>query len=442
MPSSHDSERSAHQGERVSRDAVPQASARDFTRDAAHGKQQDERWMREALELAAATVGLAAPNPYVGCVLVRDGVVIGRGAHRYDQKLHAEAVALAEAKTGAAAANAIAGSTAYVTLEPCAHQGRTPPCANALVAAGIKRVVVATGDPNPLVNGKGIEILRSAGIAVTQGVLRDQARALNDGFARVMRTGLPFVTLKAALSLDGRIAPPVSIRQLGHVNYLTGARSLLAVHTMRHATDAVLTGIGTALADNPLLTDRSGGQRRRPLLRVVLDSQLRLPLESQLARTAIAEPERTPLLLCTPEHTAKDPVVAERRSRLENAGIAIATVARTEAGIIDIESVLRLLAERYQVLHVLTEAGAALNRALLAGQSPIADKLTLFYAPLFLGGDGVPLVSGGLPLAVEMHRSSVTESGSDFRLDAYLRDPWKAARAATDTDAETSSKLK
>lgn len=433
MSSSKDSKTFEAQNELVSRDAAPHTSV--------HDEKQDEHWMRQALDLAGATVGLAAPNPYVGCVLVRDGVVIGRGAHRYDQKLHAEAGALAEAKKRAAGASAAEGATAYVTLEPCAHQGRTPPCANALVAAGVKRVVIATGDPNPLVNGKGIEILRSAGIAVTQGVLRDEARALNDGFARVMRTGLPFVTLKAGLSLDGRIAPPASIRQLGQVNYLTGARSLLAVQALRHAADAVLTGIGTVLADNALLTDRSGGQRRRPLLRVVLDSQLRLPLDSQLARTAIAEPERTPLLVCTPGPATKDPTVAERRSRLESAGISIATVARTEDGNIDIESVLRLLAERYQVLNVLTEAGATLNRALLAGPYPIADKLVLFYAPLFLGGDAVPMVSSGLPLAVEMHRASVTESGSDFRLDAYLRDPWSASRTASDSGAEASSKL-
>lgn len=397
--------------------------------------ETDHQWMRAALDLAAATTGLAAPNPHVGCVLVHHNTVVGRGAHRYDEKLHAEAVALAEA--GARAA----GATAYVTLEPCAHQGRTPPCAHALVAAKVSRVVVATGDPNPVVDGRGIAILRAAGIAVTVGVLRDEARALNDGFARVMRSGLPCVTLKAGLSLDGRIAPGPLARQPGSVTYLTGARSLLAVQAMRHAADAVLTGIGTVLADNPLLTDRSGGERRRPLLRVVLDSKLRLPIDSRLAQSALAEPLQTTLLLCTLAPHQPDAAYAERRTQLEAAGIAIATVARTDTGAIDLDSVLRLLAGRYQVLNVLTEAGSTLNRALLTGANPIADKLTLFYAPLFLGGDGVPFVSTGPSLPVEMQRAQMTESGSDFRLDAYLRDPWQAAVAAPGADATASSKL-
>ena len=385
------------------------------------GRDPDARWMRHALELAEASVGLASPNPHVGCVLVRHGIVVGRGAHHYDRKDHAEAVALREAGEQAR------GATAYVTLEPCAHTGRTPPCAQALIGAGVARVVAATGDPFPLVNGRGLALLREAGIAVTVGVLESQARALNDGFARFVLKGLPLVTLKAGVSLDGRIAPPRSEKAPGSVAYLTGAHSLLAVQKLRHASDAVLTGIGTVLEDNPLLTDRSGGARRRPLLRVVLDSRLRLPVESQLVRTARADPGD--LLIFTVDAPG-DRAHAERRQVLEAAGVRVRSVGTASAGGLDLRAVLRLLAEEHQVLNLLVEGGSRLNRALLAGDGPdgagqIADKLCLFYAPMFLGEAGVPLVAGELPLPLEMRRSVISESGSDFRLEAWLRDPWR-----------------
>lgn len=388
----------------------------------------DQRWMRVALELAQQTIGLATPNPRVGCVLVKDGVEIGRGAHLYDHRHHAEVVALQQAASSAS------GATAYVTLEPCSHTGRTPPCAKALINAGVRRVVIATGDPNPQVSGRGMELLREAGITVTVGVLSTQARTLNDGFARFIRSGLPFVTLKAALSLDGRIAPPTSLRQPSSVAYLTGARSLLYVQMMRQSVDAILTGIGTVLADNPLLTDRSHRPRRKPLLRVVLDSQLRIPLDSKLVQTALAGTTDPTLLLCTAESPPNSPHTAgwhARRDALAAAGIPIATVTRTVAGRPDLAAVLRLLAEQYQVLNVLAEGGSELNRALLSdetdktGTGPIADKLCLFYAPTFLGTAGVPLLASDSPLSLELQRSSIAESGSDFRLEAYLRDPWR-----------------
>ena len=382
------------------------------------GRDPDTRWMRQALELARDSIGLASPNPHVGCVLVSHGAVVGRGAHHYDRVDHAEAVALREAGEQAR------GATAYVTLEPCAHTGRTPPCAQALVRAGVARVVVATGDPFALVNGRGLALLREAGIAVTVGVLENEARALNDGFARFVLKGLPFVTLKAGVSLDGRIAPPRARKPAGSVAYLTGAHSLLAVQGLRHAADAVLTGIGTVLADNPLLTDRSGGARRRPLLRAVLDSRLRLPLDSQLVRTAGGD-----LLVCTAEAPG-DPVHAERRRALEAAGVQVRAVGITGADGLDLDAVLRLLAQEYRVLNLLAEGGSQLNRALLgsepaSGAAAIADKLCLFYAPMFLGEAGVPLVAGELPLPLELRRSAISESGSDFLLEAWLRDPWR-----------------
>lgn len=389
---------------------------------------RDASWMRMALQLAEASTGLAAPNPRVGCVVVKGGEVLGRGAHYYDRKDHAEVVALREA--GAAAR----GATAYVTLEPCAHTGRTAPCAAALLAAGVARVVVATGDPNPLVNGRGTAMLREQGVAVTMGVMAEEARTLNDGFARWIRTGLPFVLLKAAVSLDGRVAPPQAIKPQGSVAYLTGARSLLAVQKLRHAMDAVLTGIGTVLEDNPLITDRSGGARRRNLLRVVLDSRLRLPLESRLVHSA-----RGDVLVLTGEKPG-DEEHRRRRAALEQAGIAVCTVSADAEGRLDVRAGLRLLGQQYGVLNVMAEGGPRLNRTLLERETApaIADKLCLFFAPMFLGDEGVPLLAGGLPLQLEYRRFSLAEVGSDFRVDAYLRDPWREIENASGTPASTS----
>src|ERR1700733_3552730 len=259
----------------------------------------DEAFMRQALKLAADTTGLASPTPQVGCILVSNGEVIGEGAHIYDNRDHAEIAAL---KQAAARGLSPRGATAYVTLEPCSHHGRTPPCADSLIAAGIPRCVIATKDPNPQVSGQGIEKLRAAGIEVTLGVLQQQARDLNDAFAHYIRTRTPFVTLKAALSSDGKLAPPPASRFPNQPHWLTGPAARHEVQLLRHASDAVLTGIGTVLADNPLLTDRSGMQdparsglfgpnalpRRRPLLRVILDTHLRIPQDSQLVRSAVS----------------------------------------------------------------------------------------------------------------------------------------------------------
>ena len=384
-------------------------------RSQAQTSGSDEHWMRMAVQLARDTVGLASPNPHVGCVLVRDGAVVGRGAHLYDRKDHAEVVALQEAGGEAR------GATAYVTLEPCAHTGRTGPCAAALLEAGVARVVIATGDPNRQVNGRGAAMLREGGVAVSLGTLAEEARVLNDGFARWIRTGLPLVQVKAALSLDGRIAPPPAMRQEGTVSYLTGAHALMAVHHMRHAADAVLTGVGTVLADNPLLTDRSGGQRRRRLLRVVLDSRLRTPLSSRLVQTAEED------VLVITAAASQDNEHAARRAALALAGVKVCGVALGADGRLDLPSVLRLLGSEYAVMHLLVEGGSQLNRALLdstAGPS-LADTLSLFYAPMFLGEQGVPLLAGGAPLQLEMRRFAVSEIGSDFRMDACLRDPWR-----------------
>jgi diaminohydroxyphosphoribosylaminopyrimidine deaminase / 5-amino-6-(5-phosphoribosylamino)uracil reductase len=372
----------------------------------------DERFMRRALELAHESVGVASPNPVVGCVLVKDENIIGEGFHSYDLRDHAEIVALTSAGSAAQ------GSTAYVTLEPCSHTGRTGPCADALINAGIARVVVATSDPNPSVNGEGIARMRNAGITVDVGIFEQEACDLNDGFARYIRTRLPFVTLKAGLSLDGRIAPAPETRApetgtLGAAVMLTGPKSQAEVHRMRHASDAIITGINTVLTDNPLLTDRSGLPRRRPLLRVVLDSTLRLPLDSRLVETANDDL----IVFCT---TAS----ADRRRALESLHIRVEQIeAQTDAepntNRVSLPRVLERLGE-LEITAALLEAGSQLNAAALH----LVDKVTLFYAPIFLGRDAIPLLHTADSLNLQPLRTTITQFGPDFRLEAWLRDPW------------------
>ena len=228
----------------------------------------DERFLQRALELAREAAAFASPNPTVGCVLVRHGEIIGEGAHFYNERDHAEVAAL---KQAASQGFSPAGATAYVTLEPCAHQGRTGPCAVALLAAGITRCFIATVDPNPLVSGGGLLILRDGGVSIDvadpASAIANSARRLNDAFAFSIQHGRPFVTLKAAVSLDGYLAPPSTSRVERKPHWLTGEAARADVQQLRHNSDAILTGIGTILADDPSLTDRTGRPRRRPLLR-------------------------------------------------------------------------------------------------------------------------------------------------------------------------------
>jgi len=379
----------------------------------------NDQWMQRALELAEGSVGLTSPNPAVGCVLVREGRIVGEGFHDYDRKDHAEVLALK------AAGESARGATAYVTLEPCCTTGRTGPCTRALIDAGVERVVIATGDPNPAVNGKGAGQLRAAGIAVECGVLQREARRLNDGFARHIRSGLPFVTLKAAVSLDGRIAPAPGSAPRGAPVYLTGEPARAAVQEMRHRSDAILTGINTVLQDDPHLTDRSGKKRRRRLLRVVLDSGLRIPLDSKLVRTA----QDDLLIFCAVAPT-------QRQRTLEALGVQVERVDAVEAGEdrfgagipagktrergVALAAVLARLGEM-GILSVLMEAGGQLNAAALA--AGIVDRITLFYAPVFLGPAGVPLLQE--PFRGTLPGQPVIECiGQDVRVEADLRDPW------------------
>lgn len=363
--------------------------------------------MHRALELARATVGLASPNPQVGCVLVREGIVVGEGAHLYDHRDHAEIVALRAAKDRSR------GATAYVTLEPCSHHGRTGPCADALVAAGISRVITATVDANPLVAGGGLQRLRQAGVAVAAGLCQAEARAINAPFACWIRTCRPLVTLKAALSADSMLAPPAAHRAAGQTFWITGAEARQQVQVMRHAADAVLTGVGTVLADDPLLTDRSGRQRRRRLLRVVLDSTLQTPLQSRLVQSA----DDDLLILCGSE---ADPA---RASQLEAAGAEVMRVVGLN-GRLDLGVVLDVLGQR-KILSLLLECGSRLNSAFLCGG--LVDQAVLFYSQTNLGPGSLPFAAGwGQPVELEARLQQLERAaiGEDRVVRGVLRDPW------------------
>jgi diaminohydroxyphosphoribosylaminopyrimidine deaminase/5-amino-6-(5-phosphoribosylamino)uracil reductase len=360
----------------------------------------DQQWMERALEQAERSVGLASPNPAVGCVLVRGDALVGEGFHQYDRRDHAEIVALKQAGPLAQ------GATAYVTLEPCSHQGRTGPCADALIAAGITRVVVATADPNPQIHGKGIARLRAAGVEVTSGVLEEPARRLNDSFAKFITAFLPYVTMKVAATLDGRIAP-AQREARGHF-WISGSEARAEVHRMRHAVDALIVGVGTIIADDPLLTDRSDLPRRRPLQRIVLDTTLRTPLDSQLVKTAYQD------VLIFFSHAE----VAAQKA-LEARGVRLQQIAH-HGPRVPLQGALVRLAEM-QITNVLLEGGAEVYTSAL--NQGLVDKLVLFYAPTFLGQAAVPMLSSidGLP---SIANYSLKQFGQDFALEARLRDPW------------------
>ncbi len=389
---------------------------------------QDEGFMQRALKLAVETIALASPNPQVGCVLVRSTAngdatkVIGEGAHLYDNLDHAEIVAL---KQAAARGLSTAGATAYVTLEPCSHRGRTGPCADALIAAGIVRCVVATQDPNPQVRGQGIAKLRAAGIEVTLGVLEQRARDLNDAFAHFIQHRTPFATLKAALSVDGKLAPPPASRYPNQPHWLTGPAARHEVQLLRHASDAVLTGIGTVLADDPLLTDRSGVfgpnalPRRRPLLRVVLDTHLRIPLTSQLVRSAASAGGAQSDLLILCGTTAP----STRFTALEGHGVEVVTLP-DHAGRLSLPAALAILGER-NILSLLLEGGSHLNGSFL--RQNLADKAVLLFAETELGDQAIPFAQGfASPYLFEQSLSRVTRAdyGPDACVTGYLHDPW------------------
>jgi diaminohydroxyphosphoribosylaminopyrimidine deaminase / 5-amino-6-(5-phosphoribosylamino)uracil reductase len=327
----------------------------------------DIAWMRNAFVLAARGLGCVWPNPAVGCILVKDGRAVGRGWTQPGGRPHAETEALRRA------GGAAAGSTAYVTLEPCDHQGQTTPCSLALLEAGVARVVAAVADPDPRVGGQGLERLRAAGIIVTTGVCAEAATELNLGFFLRIHRRRPMITVKLATSLDGRIAT-----SRGDSRWITGEDARAEAHRLRASHDAVLIGSGTAIADDPELTCRLPGLSRRSPVRVIADSRLRLPLSAQAVQTA----RQHPTWILTSRQAD-----AVRRRLLLDAGVEVLEVTTDAADRLDPPSMAAALAER-GITRVLLEGGGELAAAFLA--AGLVDRLAWFHAPKVIGGDGVP----------------------------------------------------
>jgi diaminohydroxyphosphoribosylaminopyrimidine deaminase/5-amino-6-(5-phosphoribosylamino)uracil reductase len=380
----------------------------------------DGQHLQRALELARAGVGLASPNPYVGAVITDShGNVVGSGTYTYDGVKHAEILALEQAGTKAR------GGTLYINLEPHAHQGRTPPCTDALITAGIRRVLASMADPNPKVSGRGFEQLRAAGVQVEVGGLEEQARSLNEAFARYARHGTPLVTLKAAMTLDGKIAPPPTetlFRGSGTPTggWVTNEVARAHVQELRHQNDALMVGVGTILSDNPLLTDRSGKPRRRPLLRVILDSRLRLPLDSRLVKSVAGERANDVLVFCS---SAEE----QKKAELEKLGVRVETIAPIEEdGRPDLPAILRRLGE-LEITSLMIEGGATVNWAALAAN--VVDKVFLYYAPKILAGtSSVPFAAGAgfrhMSEAAQVKHLHLHRFGGDFAVEGYVRDPY------------------
>jgi diaminohydroxyphosphoribosylaminopyrimidine deaminase/5-amino-6-(5-phosphoribosylamino)uracil reductase len=359
--------------------------------------------MARALELAAGGIGLTSPNPAVGAVLVRDGAMVGEGSHLRAGAPHAEVVALA------AAGERARGATCYVTLEPCAHHGRTPPCADALAAAGVARVVAACSDPNPRVDGRGLSRLRASGVAVEVGVGEAEARALNRAFFTFVRTGRPHVTLKSAMTLDGKIAAAD-----GASRWVTGEAARAEAHRLRFAADALLVGIGTVLQDDPRLTVRLPGLPPKEPLRVVADSRLRTPVDARVVTGG--DPSRT-VVACV------GPAPARAADALAARGVRVLQLPAAD-GRVDLSALLVALAG-LDVVGVLAEGGAELGAALL--DADLVDRIAFFVAPRLLGGRGAPGPIGGagraLKAAVGVTSVSRRMIGEDLLIEAdVIRD--------------------
>jgi diaminohydroxyphosphoribosylaminopyrimidine deaminase/5-amino-6-(5-phosphoribosylamino)uracil reductase len=363
----------------------------------------DQRFMQRALDLAARARGLTSPNPMVGAVVVRDGVMIAEGFHRAAGEPHAEVEALTAA--GAQAR----GATLYVTLEPCVHHGRTPPCAPAVIAAGVRRVVIATSDPNPQVSGRGVAVLREAGIDVTTGVLEAPAAALNRVFLTAMREGRPHVTLKAAATLDGKIAD-----LHGTSKWITGDAARLEGRRLRSEADAIVVGIGTVLADDPALTVRLEGPWPRQPLRVVLDSKARTPVAAKLIQ---GEPKGLAIVAVGAD------APEERVGALEAAGAQVVRCPAAD-GRVSPAGLLATLAGR-EVRGVLVEGGGEVAASFL--EAGLVDRVAMFLAPLLLGGTKAPSVVAGagreLKRAVALEAVEVRRVGDDILIEGDVRRP-------------------
>jgi len=356
----------------------------------------DEYYMRLALNLADGASGQTGVNPVVGCVVVKEGRIVGMGAHLKRGEGHAEVHALNMAGDQAR------GATAYVTLEPCSHYGQTPPCCERLIEEGVSRVVVAAVDPNPLVAGRGIARLREAGIEVLTGVLEAEASAQNEAFNKFIRIGLPFVTLKTALSLDGRIAT-----RTGHSRWITGASAREAVHTLRHRHSGIMVGVQTVLADDPELTTRLGVPALNPT-RIVVDSKLNTPPTARVLNDA------APTIVLTTLQADEG-----RAERFRKLGAEVLRHGDGER--VDLTAAMRALGER-GISSVLLEGGGVLNGAML--EAGLVDKAMLFYAPIIVGGEGAPSAfsyvgPNEMSSALRLTRVTMQSYGDDWCVTGY-----------------------
>ena len=370
--------------------------------------KDDNFFMKQALELAARGRGFTSPNPMVGAVVVKDGRVVGKGYHHAAGQPHAEVNAIDDAGAEAHAA------TIYVTLEPCNHTGRTPPCTEKILAAGIRKVVVAMPDPNPVVKGGGNAYLRHKGLEVVCGICEAEARQLNEVFVKYIRTGRPFVVLKCAATLDGQIAT-----RTGDSKWVTGELARKHVHAVRHAMDAILVGAGTVRTDDPSLTTRQGNENDCDPHRIILDTRLSIPTHARLfqqassARTYIAA---GPL--------SQDQGLLTRKDALEAAG-AVVLETRLEDGRVDLSALMGMLGEAGITSLLIEGGGQVIGAALSAG---IVDKVMFFYAPKILGGnDGVPICRGRGPDLMKdcltLKDTRVECFGDDVLIEGYLRTP-------------------
>lgn len=365
---------------------------------------QDEVYMRRALELAALATGRTSPNPLVGAVVVKDGAVVGEGYHHRAGTPHAEVHALRQAGESAR------GGTLYVTLEPCNHHGLTPPCTRAVINAGVKRCVVALEDPNPLVNGRGLSTLEQAGIVIETGLLQAEAEKQNEVFIKYICSGLPFVTLKTAMTLDGKIAS-----HSGDSKWITSEPARHWVHQLRDRSDAILVGIGTVLADDPRLNTRLNDREGRDPVRLIVDGRLDLPVNSQIASSS----KQQTTLVFTSEKA--DP---RRAKRLEQLGLEVITIDGAPDDL-NLEQVLQIAAHR-KLCSVLVEGGGSINASLL--KYNLIDKLYWFIAPKIIGGAKAPSPVEGsgcknMADAIEVEDLQITFIGQDILATGYVKKP-------------------
>jgi diaminohydroxyphosphoribosylaminopyrimidine deaminase/5-amino-6-(5-phosphoribosylamino)uracil reductase len=378
-------------------------------------RQEDEKYMQLALQLARVATGQTSPNPMVGAVVVNDSQVVGMGAHLKAGEAHAEVHALEMA------GDKCKEASIYVTLEPCSHYGRTPPCAEAVIAAGIKRVVIAAKDPNPKVSGSGIEKLKKAGLEVTVGVCEQEAVSLNEVFNHYIVNKTPFITLKTATTLDGKIATIT-----GESKWITGEEARVDVHRLRHQQDAILVGINTILADNPQLTTRLPNGKGKNPVRVILDSQLKTPLDAQITDTTVA-----PTWIFTSSQAS-----TKKQKQLEEKGVRIWRIPSRETQIdmtsqhvemasnkqsINLQKVLSLLGDE-GVASLLIEGGGLINASFL--QERLVHKLVIYLAPMLMGGEAAPGSFRGegfkqLSETIRLHDMRIQTLGQDIKIVGY-----------------------